>query len=68
MKKKIRLIWKCEECEDVVVSYSHLRYDMNNCDCAKSAVDLEEHYQRSMGKVKEISRKKNVNGKWVNIC
>jgi len=41
---------------------------MNYCECGKSAVDLEEHYQRGMGKVKDISRKKNVDGKWVNVC
>ena len=40
---------------------------MNFCECGKSAVDLEEHYQRGSGKVKEISRKENINGKWVNI-
>jgi len=68
MKELIRLIWQCEECKDVVISYSHLRHDMNYCECGKSAVDLEEHYQRSMGKVKDISRKKNVDGKWINVC
>lgn len=64
---KIRLIWKCEECEDIVVSYSHLKHDMNYCECSKSAVDLEEYYQRDKGKVKYISRKKKVKGKWVNV-
>ena len=68
MKEIIRLIWQCEECKDVVISYSNLRHDMNYCECGKSAVDLEEHYQRIMGKVKDISRKKNVGGKWVNVC
>ena len=60
--EQIRLIWKCEDCEDVVTSYSHLRHDMNYCECGKSAVDLEEYYQRNIGKVKEISRE-NVNDK-----
>ena len=60
--KPIRLKWKCEDCEDVVISYSHLKHTVNYCECGKSAVDLEEHYQRNIGNVKEISRK-NVNNK-----
>ena len=60
--KPIRLTWKCEDCEDVVISYSHLKHTMDYCECGKSAVDLEEHYQRNIGNVKEISRK-NVNNK-----
>lgn len=67
MKEPIRLIWQCEYCNDVVVSYSHLRHDMNWCECGKSAVDLEDGYQRGAGKVKDISRKKHVDGKWVKI-
>lgn len=67
MKEQIRLIWQCEECEDVLISYSHLNHDMNYCECGKSAVDLEEYYQRQIGSVKEISKKMNVNGKWLNI-
>jgi len=66
MKEPIRLIWQCEYCKDVVVSYSNLRHDMNFCECGKSAVDLEEHYRRCIGKVKDISIKKNIDGEWVN--
>ena len=40
---------------------------MNYCECGKSAVDLEEHYRRDLGKVKNISIKKNVDAKWVNV-
>ena len=29
---------------------------LENCECGESAVDLEEGYQRSMGKIKEIKR------------
>lgn len=58
MENSIRLIWQCEYCNDVVISYSHLRHDMNVCECGKSAVDLEDSYQRVAGKVKNISRKK----------
>ena len=71
MKKEkvriIRMIWQCELCQDVVISYSHLRHDMNYCDCGKSAIDLEQFYQRGFGKVKPISRKEQVDGKWVNL-
>lgn len=64
---KVRLIWKCKKCKDVVISYSHLRHDMNYCDCGGSAVDLEKFYQRGMGEVKEISRKIYKDNKWVNV-
>ena len=61
----IRLIWQCEDCSDVVVSYSHLRHEMNFCDCGNSAVDLETPYEKFVGRVKEISRKKKTDGKWI---
>lgn len=64
---KIRLIWKCELCEDIVISYSHIRHDMNTCECGKSAIDLEEFYQRSMGKIQELSRKEFVDNKWIKL-
>ena len=66
MKEPIRLIWQCKSCKDVVISYSHIRYDMNYCECGKSAVDLEDSYQRNTGDIKEISRKKFI-GKWVKV-
>lgn len=66
--KNIRWIWRCVECKDVVISYSHLRHDMNYCDCGKTAVDLEEHYCRMVGKKPEVlSVKSLVDGKWVKI-
>ena len=65
--KTIRLIWQCEDCKDVVISYSRLSHDMNYCECGKSAVDIDEFTQGNRGKVKEISRKKILNGKWVNV-
>ena len=67
MNEVIRLIWQCELCKDVVISYSSVRHDMNFCECGKSGVDFEEHYQREAGKVKEISRKRNVNGIWEKV-
>lgn len=66
MSVPIRLIWQCTKCEDVVVSYSRRRHEMNHCKCGESAVDLEEHYQRSSGAIKEISRKKLINEIWVD--
>lgn len=63
----IRLIWQCETCKDVVISYSTLRHDINSCECGETAVDLEEHYQRSMGDSTEISRKKLINNKWTKL-
>jgi len=63
----IRLIWKCNSCDDVVISYSNIQWDMNSCECGKSAVDLEEQYQRVLGDITEISRKQKVNGKWEQI-
>jgi len=66
-KNTIRLIWQCGFCEDIVVSYSSLRWDMNYCECEKSAVDLEEFYQRNIGEVKSLSRKEKVGENWVNV-
>ena len=67
MEGSIRLIWKCNYCGDVVISYSHLRHDMNTCECTGSSVDLEEHYQRVTGSIKDISRKQMINGKWKEV-
>ena len=60
----IRLVWRCKECNDVVVSYSTARHNMDYCECGKTAVDLEEHYQRNTGSPEEISRKTFIKGKW----
>ena len=40
---------------------------MNYCECGESAVDLEEYYQRGMGKVTDISRKKKQGHFWVKV-
>jgi hypothetical protein len=61
MKESIKLVWQCEECKDVIVSYSYLSHNIDYCECKKSAVDLEANYQREIGKVKEISRKRIIN-------
>jgi hypothetical protein len=54
---KIKLTWKCTLCNDVVVSDSSLRHDMNFCKCGETGVDLEEHYMRGYGlNMEEISR------------
>ena len=63
----IKLTWQCGYCNDTVISYSNRRHDMNYCKCGKSAVDLEEWYQRNAGSIKEISREKFVGGEWVDM-
>ena len=62
-----RLIWKCQECSDIVVSYSHLRHDMNICECGVSGVDLEDGYGRFMGVVEELSYKIYKDGEWKKL-
>ena len=62
-----RMIWKCEWCGDVVISYSYLRHDMNVCDCQESAVDFEEGYVRIIGDVEVLSIKERKNGRWEKI-
>ncbi len=61
-----RLIWQCQHCDDVVVSYSHLRHDINYCECKKTAVDFEEYYSRIIGDKEPvtISLKEYKKGKW----
>lgn len=60
-----QLIWRCKACNDVLVSYSHLRHVMNTCECGLSSVDLEQEYMRLMGEIEIISKKVRKNGKWV---
>ena len=63
-----RIIWRCLDCDDVVISYSHLRHQMNYCDCGKSAMDLEDCYSRTVGDIENISVKEiNDKGKWVKV-
>jgi len=52
----IKLTWKCNECGDIVISYSNKRHTMDFCKCGKSAVDLEQWYQRNMGSISIIKR------------
>ena len=60
----VRWIWECGKCDDVVVSYSNIKWDMNYCECGESAVDLEEHYCRQQGPVKVLSIKEKIDGEW----
>jgi len=53
---RIILEWQCEICQDVQLSDSNRRHHMDYCKCGESAVDLEEGYQRSIGKVKDVKR------------
>ena len=54
---RIILEWQCQECEDIQLSDSIRTHHMDYCRCGESGVDLEDGYQRCMGKVKEIKRK-----------
>ena len=54
---RIILEWQCQECEDIQLSDSIRTHHMDYCRCGESGVDLEDGYQRGMGKVKEIKRK-----------
>lgn len=65
--KKQRLIWKCENCSDIVISYNYLHHDMNWCDCGKSAVDFENGYTRCVGNPSFLSTKELIDNKWVKI-
>lgn len=71
MEKKMnpqRVTWKCSACEDVVISYSHKRHDMNFCKCGETAVDLEEWYSRIVGKMPIfISTEEKFKNKWTKI-
>jgi len=46
----MKIKWKCEYCGDIVSSDSKVRHKMDYCKCKKSAIDLEEHYRREVGK------------------
>lgn len=50
--------WKCDICNDIVVSDSREKHTMNYCRCKLSAVDLEEDYSREIGAVHIIKMKK----------
>ena len=41
--------WQCPECEDIVISNTKRRHQMDGCKCGKSAVDAEEGYTRVCG-------------------
>ena len=53
---RVILEWQCEYCKDIQLSDSIRRHHMDYCKCGKSAIDLEERYQRQIGKVKTIKR------------
>lgn len=67
MYKPIRLIWKCDKCNDVVVSHSHIVDEMNYCQCGESAVYFQNNFLRTIGNITTISRKVNSNGTWVDL-
>ncbi len=45
------LEWKCGYCDSIQKSDSSIRWQMDFCECGKSAVDLEQWYQRNMGSI-----------------
>ena len=49
------LEWRCGYCDSIQTSDSAKRWSMDYCQCGESFVDLEEHYQRSMGEVVVIN-------------
>ena len=53
---RVILEWQCEICKDIQLSDSIRTHHMDYCRCGESAVDLEDRYQRDMGKVKELKR------------
>ncbi len=55
----MKVFWKCNYCNDVVVSDSKKSHEMDYCKCGKSAMDLEEVYSRQMGDIKIIKRIKD---------
>lgn len=65
--RPIRLIWKCLDCKDVIVSYSNRHHDINFCDCRKSSVDLEKFSCGTSGYIEFISEKVLINEKWIKI-
>ena len=67
MENCIRLIWQCNYCDDTVISYSAIKHEMNTCNCGRSFVDLEEHYMRVTGDIKEISKKIFKNKTWIQM-
>ena len=65
--KQIKLTWKCVKCNDIVISYSDVRHNINFCKCGESGVDLEEWYQRNTGNIKELKREEFIDNKWISI-
>ena len=46
----MRIKWKCPICETEIISDSEETHTMDWCQCEKTAIDLEEHYCRMVGK------------------
>jgi len=45
------LEWKCGYCDSQQKSDSSIRWQMDFCECGKSAVDLDRWYQRNVGSI-----------------
>ena len=47
--KNLIIKWKCDICNDIVISDSNERHKINWCKCKKTAMDLEKYYRREIG-------------------
>ena len=54
--ERVILTWQCEICNDTQLSDSTRTHHPDYCKCGKSGIDLEEHYQRGWGEIKEVKR------------
>lgn len=48
--------WMCNVCQDINISDSSLRHDMNMCKCGEAGYDLEKYYSRSLGDLSILRR------------
>lgn len=67
-KNETRVTWKCTECGDVVISYSHKRHEMDTCKCGATSVDMERWYSRFIGKIPIfLTTEEKIKNKWTKI-
>lgn len=63
----VRMTWKCTKCNDICISHSGIRHEMNICKCGEAGVDLEEFYTRTFGKIDVISLEEKTKDGWKKI-
>lgn len=54
MKEIVKTVWKCNYCDDTVISSSAERHQMDRCECGRSSYDLEDGYARVSGCISAI--------------